>query len=120
MLLREVGITQSHVHRLVTKQFFYGSQVNPAHDEMTGKGVAEVVESEVSDASLTTSLLEGLLDGSDRVPVLAWEHSGVLGTVPEFVECIGCGWVHVDNAAFAVLGVPHNNLMPPEVDVVPN
>jgi hypothetical protein len=58
----QVGITEGHGEGLMAKQFFDRGDVGSRHDEVTGKGMPQIVESEILDTCPPACGMKWLLE----------------------------------------------------------
>ncbi len=118
-----MGIAEGHRHRLVSEQLLHGAQIDPLHDEPTGKGVAEVVPAKILDLGLRErgpkDAAHVVVDVDRGFAGAAWEDVAALKTTVAGAEDFAHGVVHGNAARSAVLRPFHRDDAGREVDILP-
>ncbi len=65
----KMGISLGHGQRFMAQQFLQGPNVHSLRGQMTGVGMAQIVEPKITDASLSACRSEAVLNIPDVPPV---------------------------------------------------
>ncbi len=101
------------------RRMLHGLQVHIIHDQVAGKGVAEVMESEIVDPRLATSRPEGTLHLVVGLALHIAKHMGRVQMSRESLQLFPQGQIHRNDFRFIILRVVNRDGARTKVNVLP-